>query len=177
MNKNKILLLASVLVLLRPAVADAAPVGAPNAPAPAIPANVALPTALELARTDLKGRKTVMLAQNLPLTEAEAAAFWPLRNEYEAELDRLVQRKIELTFRHIKHSEQPTDREAAELVQEHFDLEFKQTALKQKYYKRFAAVLSPVKTARFFQIESLVNHEFALQVEHSLPPVNCGPTP
>ena len=166
----------ALLALHLPVIGHAVPAPDRLQAAPPAAADVALPTYLELARSELKARKTVLLAQNLPLTEEEATIFWPLRNEYEAELDHLVQRKLELVRRHIRHYDQLTDREATELVQEHFVLELKLTALKQNYFKRFTAALTAVKAARFFQSESMVNHEFSLMIEQTLPAVNWSHT-
>ena len=143
-------------------------------PVPIGAGDVNLSTFLELARSDLKARKTFLIAQNLPLTEAEATVFWPLRNQYEAEFDLMVERKLELIKRHTRQLENPTDREASELVRDGLDLEHKQTDLKQKYFKRFAAALPATKVALFFQIENQLNLELALKVEQALQPVSSA---
>src|SRR5688500_18230780 len=48
----------------------------------------------ELARSDIRLRKSLIIAQNLPLTDDEAVEFWPVHREYEQDLAKLVDRRI-----------------------------------------------------------------------------------
>jgi hypothetical protein len=126
-------------------------------------------TSAELMLADVKHRKTVILSQNLPLTEAESAAFWPLHREYEADLDKLSDRKIGLIRRYAAHYGTMTDREAAALVAEAFEIEERNTALKRGYFRKMSRILPATKAARFFQIEAQLNQSLDLQLRSSLP--------
>lgn len=128
-----------------------------------------LRTFIELARSDLKTQKAVVIAQNLPLTEAEAIEFWPLHREYETELSRLNDEKISLIARFARSFQTMTDQEAAELAKRTFDLEEKKTGLKRKYFKKFQKVIPATKAARFFQVENQINLALDLRVAASLP--------
>jgi hypothetical protein len=124
---------------------------------------------VELARSDLKTQKALIIAENLPLTEEEGAEFWPLHREYEGELSKLNDQKLALIIRYAKNYQTMTDKEAAELANGSFDLEAKKTDLKRKYFKKFQKVMPATKAARFFQLENQLNMALDLQVAAALP--------
>ena len=128
-----------------------------------------LRTFVELARSDIKTQKALLVAQNLPLTEDEAIDFWPLHREYEDELSKLNDQRFALIERFAKSYGNITDKEAEKLAKTSFDLEKKRTELKQKYFKKFSKVIPPAKAARFFQIENQLNMALELRVASSLP--------
>jgi hypothetical protein len=124
---------------------------------------------VELARSDLKIQKALLIAENLPMTEEEAAEFWPLHREYDAELSKLNDQKLAQIVRYANNYKSMTDKEAGELAKGSFDLEEKKTDLKRKYFKKFSKVMPVTKAARFFQIENQLNMVLDLQVGASLP--------
>jgi hypothetical protein len=124
---------------------------------------------IELARSDLKTQKALLIAENLPMTEAEAAEFWPLHRDYEAELSKLNDQKLALIVRYANSYKTMTDKQAAELAKASFDLEAKKTGLKRKYFKKFQKAMPTTKAARFFQIENQLNTVLDLRVAASLP--------
>jgi hypothetical protein len=124
---------------------------------------------VELARSDLRTEKALIVAENIDFTADEAIEFWPLHREYEMELGKLQDHRIELITRYAKQYRSMTDKEAAQLANDVFDLEEKRTALKRKYFKKFSKVVPALKAARFFQIENQINMALDLQIAASLP--------
>jgi hypothetical protein len=124
---------------------------------------------VELARSDLRTQKSLIMAENIEFTGDEAAEFWPLQREYELELGKLLDRRLELIARYANHYRTMTDKDAAKLATDVFDLEEKRTDLKRKYFKKFARVVPALKAARFFQIENQLNMALDLQIAASLP--------
>jgi hypothetical protein len=61
---------------------DAKPAAAAVQPANVPPDPASLRTLIELARSDLKTRKAILIAENLPLTAGEASEFWPVHRDY-----------------------------------------------------------------------------------------------
>lgn len=142
----------------------------PDSPVPTTPIdNASLRTLLELARSDIKITKAAVIAMNLPLSDDEAAEFWPVHREYETELSKLGDQKLALIGRFFAGSEKLSDEEMNELVKDTFDLEVERTELKRKYYVKFCEVVPPAKAARFFQIEGQINAVIELQVAAALP--------
>ena len=124
---------------------------------------------IELARSDLKTQKAIILAENLPLTEEEGAEFWPLQRDYQHELTKLNDIKLALIEQYAATYDAMTDAQARDLAKKSFDLEEKKTDLKRKYFKKFAKVIPAKKAARFFQIDNQLNMAVDLQVAASLP--------
>jgi hypothetical protein len=124
---------------------------------------------VELARSDLKTQKALIIAENLPMKEDEAAEFWPVQRDYETELSKLNDQKLALIVRYARSYQTMSDADATELAKSSFDLEAKKTDLKRKYFKKFSKVMPATKAARFFQIENQLNMVVDLRVAASLP--------
>ena len=124
---------------------------------------------IELARSDLRTGKAIILAENMPLTEEEGAEFWPLQREYQFELTKLNDVKLTLIQQYAATYEAMTDGQASDLAKKTFDLEQKKTDLKRKYFKKFVKVMPAKKAARFFQIDNQLNMAVDLQLAASLP--------
>jgi len=124
---------------------------------------------VELARSDIRTGKAMIIAENIKFTPDEAVDFWPLHREYELELNKLLDRRYDLILRYAKQYRTMTDKDATRLAEDIFDLESKRTDLKRKYFKKFSKVVPPLKAAQFFQIENQINMALDLQVAASLP--------
>jgi hypothetical protein len=124
---------------------------------------------VELARTDIQLRKAVVVAQNLPLTEEEAAEFWPIHREYEQELAKLNDRRIALIRKYLPQGGEMSDTQARDVAAEVFDLESKRTELKRTYFERFQQAVPATKAARFFQIENQLTMVLELRIAAALP--------
>ena len=124
---------------------------------------------VELARKDVMLLKATIIAQNLPLTEAEATEFWPIHREYEAELLRLNDRKLDLAHKFISQQGQMTDEQARVLAKDVFNIEEQRTTLKRKYFSKFQKAIPATKAARFFQIENQLNMVLDLRLAAALP--------
>ena len=124
---------------------------------------------IELARSDIRTEKSLIVAENIDFTADEAVEFWPIHRDYDLELNKLLDRRLELIKRYATQYQNMTDKNAAQLANDVFDLEEKRTDLKRKYFKKFAKVVTARKAARFFQIENQINMVLDLQVAASLP--------
>lgn len=170
MNMKSKLPLAGLLaaLLAAQAPAKAGPVVTVEAPSgPVVIENTSMFLALRLS--DINTQKALIIAQNLPMSELEAAASWPLHRDYEAELGRLTDRKLELVDRFARQFESMTDRDAGLLAKDIFELEARHTDLKRNYFKKFVRVMPATEVARFFQIEYQLNLAFDLQLKSELP--------
>lgn len=174
-NPTKSILTAAAFLAALPIAALAAPVDNSNPYSLAAisereqQAEVTASTFLALARSDIEHQKRFIIAQNLPMTEAEAAGFWTVHRNYESDLAQLNASKFGLMERYARQFENMTDRDAHALAQDLFDLEESNTALKRDYFRKFAKVMPVTKVARFFQIENQLTTALDLQVKSSLP--------
>lgn len=128
-----------------------------------------LRTFVELARSDIRTEKNVILAENLKLTDDEALEFWPVHRQYDIDLNQLLDERLDLIVRYSQQYGTMTDTQAKDLAARTFDLEEKRTQLKRKYFKKFSKTIPAVKAARFFQIENQLNMALDLQIAGSMP--------
>ena len=139
------------------------------APAAAQPDPGNLRAFIELARSDLRTMKALVIAENLPLTADEAAEFWPIQREYEVELNKLLDQRLALIMKFGPAAGGMTDAQAKELAEAAFDLENERTALKRVVFEEMCGVVPAAKAARFFQIENQLNAAIDLRLAAELP--------
>ena len=124
---------------------------------------------IELARSDIRTEKALIVAENIQFTGDEAVEFWPLHREYDLELNKLLDRRLALISQFASQYGTMTEDQAKDLAKNAFAIEEKRTDLKRKYFKKFIKVIPAVKAARFFQIENQINMALDLQVAGMLP--------
>jgi len=128
-----------------------------------------LRTFIELARSDIKTQKAVILAQNMDFTQDEAVDFWPVYREYDLDLNKIHDLRLAMIKRYIGSADAMSDADARKLADEALSLEEKRTDLKRKYFKKFAKVIPAAKAVRFFQIENQVNTAIDLRIAAAMP--------
>ncbi len=108
---------------------------------------------IALLKSDLTSRKSGFIAEGLRLSDKEAAVFWPVYQEYEADLKRLDDARLRLVKDYAENYDGMTDARAKELVERRFALEGRRVGLERKYFKRLTKVLPGRTAARFFQLD------------------------
>jgi len=124
---------------------------------------------IELLRSDVKTKKVAIITEVMHFTNEEANAFWPMYREYEFELTKIGDGRLELIKDYARNYETMTDEKAKELIEKALKLEGKRTKLKKKYFKKFDKVLPSKTVAKFFQLENQINLLIDLQIASELP--------
>lgn len=122
----------------------------------------------ELVRQKLRSDKKLLVAENMKLTDAEATAFWPVYDAFQADLGKINDRAVKLIEYYAANHTTMTDTAATRMTDEYLALERDRAALLQTYRSKFSAVLPALKVARYYQIENkiraIVNWELAKQI-------------
>jgi hypothetical protein len=124
---------------------------------------------VELLRADVRAQKVAFLTELMGFTEAEDKIFWPIYRDYDVELSKISDERVAGIEEYARNYEKLSDDVADKLVAKVFELESQRTALKQKYYTRLKAALSPRTAARFLQVENQLLMIIDLQIAASLP--------
>lgn len=124
---------------------------------------------IELMRSDVKQRKAETLATLMQLNAADAAKFWPIYAEYDAELTKLNDRRVANIQEYARAYDQMTDAKADELVQNALAYRKQRAELVAKYYGRVRQAVGATTAARFFQIEDQLLSIIDLQIDSYLP--------
>lgn len=127
---------------------------------------------IELMRTDVRQRKAETLAEVMQLNAADAAKFWPIYAEYDAELTKLNDLRVANIQEYARTFDKITDQKADELIQNALAYRKQRPELVAKYYERVKQALGATTAARFFQIEDQLLSIIDLQIDSSLPIVS-----
>ncbi len=175
MKKRMASLPLVVFLLWCPAV-----LGQGNAPSqgtttPAAPAGAAdaqeknIQEYIALLRSDVRQQKSQIMATVMQLDADDAAKFWPIYKEYDAELNKLNDLRVANIQEYARTYDQMTDAKADDLIQKSLSYRNQRSALLARYYGRFKASLGAIQAARFVQVEDQLLMLIDLQIESSLP--------
>jgi len=126
---------------------------------------------IELLRSDVKSQASAIVGEVMQLDDKEAKIFWPIYREYELELSKQGDRKVELIRKFTQQYGSMTNDFADQMAQAVFNLELERHNLKKKYYERIKQALSAITAARFLQINNQILMLIDLQIASALPVV------
>lgn len=124
---------------------------------------------IELLRQDLRAAKVAVITEFLPMTEAQAAEFWPIYREYDLKLAKLGDEWLEILRDYGDNYEEMTDSKSKEIFDDVMRNKKKRLQLKHDYYRKLDRKLSSKLVTRFFQIENQVEMLIDLQVASEVP--------
>jgi len=113
--------------------------------------------------------KKQAIAANVTLTDAEAIKFWPVYEQYSAELKKITETKNALIKEYAEEYGSLTDEQADGLIRRWLDSDIAAFELRKKYFPIFRKVLPARVTATFFQVEHRINAMIDLQLTSQLP--------
>ena len=125
---------------------------------------------INLTREIIQVKRKAIVALNLGLTDYESKAFWPVYEEYWAEMKKLGDRDVALISDFAKHYvyESLTNKRAEEMLKEWMSIKKQTVKLQEKYAKKFRKVLPEKKVLRYFQIENkldlIIDSEISAQI-------------
>ncbi len=95
-----------------------------------------------------------MVAENLPLLDSEAEAFWDIYLEYRVADREIDDQRVELLLYFEEANDVFTDDEGKRIVMESLLIEKDRQALKDRFFNKFSLILPGSKLIRYYQIES-----------------------
>jgi hypothetical protein len=129
---------------------------------------------IELLRSDVSQQKAEMMGAVMQLSAADAAKFWPIYSEYDAELKKVNDLRVANIQDYASNYSQMTDAKADELIQNAFTYEKQRSELLAKYYDRVKQSVGATTAARFVQVEHQLLLIIDLKLAASLPIVGSG---
>jgi hypothetical protein len=108
---------------------------------------------VDLLRKDIKSQKKQIIAENMELSDAEAEKFWPVYDQYTAELSKIYDVKIALLKDYADNYSSMTGEQAENYIRKRGEVEQSIIRLRLKYIPAFRKVLSGRETALFYQID------------------------
>jgi len=124
---------------------------------------------VKLLRQDIRSQKKQLIAANLTLTDAESTKFWPVYDQFSAEMTTIGDQKLALIKEYAQNFGSLTDAQAQSLLNRSLALDEAATQLRIKYLPIINKVLPGTKTATFFQMERRISTLIDLQVASQIP--------
>jgi hypothetical protein len=124
---------------------------------------------VDLLRRDVRQQKSEIMGSVMALSADDAAKFWPIYSEYDAELAKLNDQRLENIKEYARAYNQMTDAKADELIQNAVAYRKQRADLLAKTYDKVKQALGAITAARFAQVEDQLLLIIDLQIDSSLP--------
>jgi hypothetical protein len=124
---------------------------------------------VRLLRSDLKTKKEAIIKEDMQLTPQQAAAFWPIYKNYDAEQNKLIDQKRAVFQDYAQKFMTMNDEKADQIAQKVIALDDQRLALRKKYYQLMKSAIPTVLVVRFFHVENQIQSLMDLQIDSTLP--------
>jgi hypothetical protein len=125
--------------------------------------------AIALVRTDIRKARAQVMSETMGLDADQAAKFWPVFKEYEAEFSAVGDKMQSLVKEYGNNYAKMTPEVADRLGKGMLDVEQQRLAMKIKYVGKIKAALGPVVATRFAQVLGRLERLLDLQLASELP--------
>ncbi|HET6931255.1 MAG TPA: hypothetical protein VFI45_13105 [Candidatus Acidoferrum sp.] len=126
---------------------------------------------IDLLRKDVRQQKAEIMGAVMVLSADDAAKFWPVYSEYDAELIKLNDQRVMNIKEYARVYNQMTDEKANDLIQRSLAYQKQRAELLAKTYDRVKEIVGAITAARFVQVEHQLLLIIDLQIASSLPVV------
>jgi hypothetical protein len=112
-----------------------------------------------------------LIREEIPMTDQESTAFWPVYDEYERAVTAIMDRYSRLISQYVDRFDKGnlSDDYADELLSEYFAIRQELLDVRRASIPKFKAVLPSLKVARLYQLENKVNAEIDIQLALAIP--------
>ena len=126
-----------------------------------------------LLRQNLQAESKKIVEKNMQLSETEAAAFWPLYNEYTTEVRKVNDTRFALVKDYARSYKTMTADEADNMIRLLAKADEEIINLRLQYLPKFEQVLPGTKAALFMQLDRRLDSLFNVQIASQLPAIKA----
>ena len=128
---------------------------------------------LEILRSDFNTDKVALYNRVLQLTEPEAKKFWPIYRDYERELMKLSDQRLELIRDFFARDEagKLTDKASKDIADRWLKGVQARLDLWKKYHQKFSKAVSPTRGAQFLQLENQIALFIDIAIASEMPAI------
>ncbi len=130
---------------------------------------------IAITRTEIQAERQAIVADNLPLSEEQAKAFWPLYREYRGALAKAGDRSVAMIESYAKNYDTLSDEQAQSMVDEFFAIQKDELKIKTDWLPKFRKILPGKAMARFVQIENKLDAIIRFGLADEIPLVEHMP--
>jgi hypothetical protein len=129
---------------------------------------------IKMLRSDVQSAKKTIMAENMNLTADEATKFWPIYDQYVAEVSKIGDARMALIKDYAANYDSITNDQATLFVQRAAAIDQQFTDTRTKYVPKFNSVISAKKTALWYQLDRRLDLLINLQLAANIPVVDTA---
>lgn len=129
---------------------------------------------IQMLRANLRATRAAITEKFVPLTADEAAKFWPIFDQYRAEAVKLNDERWAEIKDYAVNYNTLTDAQAQDYIEKTTSVDEKLLALRTKYVPVFEQVISPKKTALWYQVDRRLDLMINVQLSTKVPLSNTS---
>jgi Spy/CpxP family protein refolding chaperone len=167
MNKHHVLLGAAILAVALCVVPASAQVTVPNAQP-----STTTEQDIQLLRENIRADRKKIMAANMVLTSEQATKFWPIYDQYQAELNKIGDTRWQWMKEYAASYPNVTAEQAQGFMARSTQVDQQMIALREKYVPIFEKVISPKQAALWYQIDRQIDLIINVQLASLLPLVD-----
>jgi len=133
------------------------------------PLRVASEQDIQLLREDVRAQRKQITASNMTLTPDEATRFWPIYDQYIQETIKVNDDRWAMIKDYAANYNSMTDQQAQDYMKRSEAIDQQLTALRATYVSMFQKVVSPRKSAQWYQIDRRLDLLINLQLAALIP--------
>jgi hypothetical protein len=124
-----------------------------------------------LLRKNLQAEAKQLITKNMQFTDSEAAAFWPLYDQYSAEVRKVNDTRFGMIKQYAKIYKTMTADQADSMTRLLAESDQTIISLRLQYLPQFEQVLPGTKAALFMQLDRRLDSLFNVQIASQLPAI------
>jgi hypothetical protein len=129
---------------------------------------------IQMLREDVRSQKKQIVAANMNLTPDQATKFWPIYDQYTAEVAKIGDARVALIKEYAQNYGTMTDAQINDLMKRETSIDQQFSALRLKYVPLFEKVVSAKKAALWYQIDRRLDLLIDLQLAANIPMVDAS---
>jgi NAD(P)H-dependent flavin oxidoreductase YrpB (nitropropane dioxygenase family) len=129
---------------------------------------------IKMLREDVQAARKTITAENMNLTADEATKFWPIYDQYAAEVAKIGDARVALIKDYAANYDAMTDDQANLFIQRAAAIDQQFTDARSKYVPTFEKAISAKKTALWYQIDRRLDLLINLQLAGNIPVVDTS---
>jgi hypothetical protein len=126
---------------------------------------------LDVLLNAIRANRKALVAVNLGLTDDQAAAFWPVYDRYQKEMNALGDRWVGVIEDYAASFADLSNEKAMKLLEDYLTIEEERAKVRRNYVGEFAKSLPGRTVARFYQIENKMDAVIRYDLAATIPVV------
>ena len=129
---------------------------------------------IQAVREDIRAHRKAITAANMTLTPDEATRFWPIYDQYIQETIKINEARWALKKDYAANYDKMSDQLAEDYMKKSAAVDQQLATLRERYVPTFEKVISPKKTALWYQIDRRLDLVINLQLASMVPVVDAS---